>query len=151
MPPPNPRAVNKNIVVKNLRKNLRLGFGVGAAGGGVDARGGGGGGVKGTLGGTVVDPVGVAGVGDVDVAIFELNVSATRPGGRGWEVAELADPGSTMGFESAMLGFGPSAKPRCNHVEPVSCRSVYHWIILTVFRALTMLPKATRPGCIACH
>jgi len=33
MPPPYPRAVSRNMVVKNLRKNL-LGFGGGGGGGG---------------------------------------------------------------------------------------------------------------------
>jgi hypothetical protein len=51
----------------------------------------------------------VAGVGDAAVAIFELDVSATRPGGSGWEAVALADPGRTIGFESAILGFVSSA------------------------------------------
>jgi hypothetical protein len=57
----------------------------------------------------MVEPVGVAGVGDAAVAIFELDVSATRPGGSGWEAVALADPGRTIGFESAILGFFSSA------------------------------------------
>lgn len=42
--------------------------------------------------------VGVAGV-------VEFGVIATRPGGGGTVVLELAEPGSTMGFESPILGF----------------------------------------------
>ena len=49
----------------------------------------------------------LAGVGEV--AIFELGDVATGPGGSGWEVAVLADPGRTMGFESLMLGLEASA------------------------------------------
>jgi hypothetical protein len=38
-------------------------------------------------------------------------VVATRPGGSGSDVAELADPGSTTGLESPILGFLSSANP----------------------------------------
>jgi hypothetical protein len=56
------------------------------------------------LGEIVGVPVGVAGVGDV--GILDL------PGGGGCEEVELADPGRTAGFESAIDGFTSSAYPR---------------------------------------
>lgn len=69
---------------------------------------GGVGGVRGTLCGGIIDPeLGVAGVCATD----ELGDVATGPGGRGSEVASLADPGRTRGLESAILGFLASAYP----------------------------------------
>ncbi len=90
-------------VVKNLRKNLRFGFGGGGGGGGAEE--GGGGGVRGTLlGGIEEAELGVAGVGE-EVAVFAFSVVATAPGGNGSDVLGLADPGRTVGFEPDMLGF----------------------------------------------
>jgi hypothetical protein len=72
----------------------------------VDAGGGeatlpGGGGVRGTLCGGIVEvDDGVDGV--LGVAV-ELGDVATGPGGGGWFVLELAEPGRTMGRESPML------------------------------------------------
>lgn len=64
--------------------------------------GGGGGGVRGTLcGGIVEEDDGVEGVLGLTV---ELGDVATGPGGGGWLVLELAEPGRTMGLESWMLG-----------------------------------------------
>lgn len=110
-------------MVKNLRKNFLLGFGVGGGGGGGGpvAVGGAvwtlplwGGGLRGAFDGRMVEPeLGVAGVG-WGAASFELDVSATRPGGAGSEVVALADPGSTAGFESAILGFLSSAYLLCS-------------------------------------
>lgn len=37
--------------------------------------------------------------------VVELEVVETDPGGRGTLVVELADPGSTTGFESPIVGF----------------------------------------------
>jgi hypothetical protein len=88
---------------------VNLLFGFGGGGGGVepvDAGGGvatlpGGGGVRGTLcGGIVEADDGVAGV---FWATDELDDEPTGPGGAGWLVAELAEPGRTMGLESLML------------------------------------------------
>lgn len=68
------------------------------------------GGVNGTFcGGIVVLEVGVAGVGDAP--ILASVVAVADPGGSGWEVAGLADPGRTAGLESLMLGFVLSAYP----------------------------------------
>ncbi len=90
--------------MKNVRKNLLLGFGRG--GGGVDPVDDGGavctlplgGGVRGTFCGGILDrELGVAGVG-------------CPPTGAADEVA-LFDPGRTEGFESEMLGLLTSAYP----------------------------------------
>jgi hypothetical protein len=81
-----------------------LGLRGGGEGEDEDAGGGtfpGGGGVSGTFRGGIVVVEGVAGVA---VAILELGVVATGPGGGGWLVLELAEPGRTIGFESRMLG-----------------------------------------------
>jgi hypothetical protein len=78
-----------------LRKNLR-GFGVG--GGGMEAVGGGGDVLTGSFWAGMVAELGVVGV----VAVLELNGVATGDAG---EVVELAEPGRTTGFESAMVGF----------------------------------------------
>lgn len=79
--------------MKNLRKKRLFGFGA-ESGGILDE--GGGGGVRGTFAAGIVVEVGVTGV-------TELGVT-TAPGGSGSEVAALADPGSTGGLESAILG-----------------------------------------------
>lgn len=98
--------------MKVFRKNFLLGFGLGAEGL-VDAAGtveleGGGGGVRGTFSAGIVEElVGVVGVG------FELADVATLPGGAGSDVAGLAEPGRTTGFESDMDGL--SAYPLCNN------------------------------------
>lgn len=94
-------------MVKNRRKNFR-GFGAGGGGGGGTAPTASGvGGVRGTFGGGIAEfDVGIAGLDDevagvgavADLAFIEVS---TLPGGRGSEVLELADPGSTIGFESA--------------------------------------------------
>lgn len=55
---------------------------------------------------------GVAGVGD-EVDSLELGDGVTGPGGGGSEVAGLADPGRTTGFESFKIGFLSSAYPLC--------------------------------------
>lgn len=47
--------------------------------------------------------------------MVELNVVATGPGGGGAVVVELAEPGSTMGFESPILGFPASANVLCEN------------------------------------
>ena len=104
-------------VVRNLRRNLR-GFlgGGGGVGGGVEPieLGGavctfvlGGGGVRGTFcGGTVELELGVTGFEEAAPSLeLEPDVGNTGPGGGGSEVLELAEPGRTMVFESAMLGF----------------------------------------------
>ncbi len=91
-------------MVKNLRKNLRRLRG-GGGGGGAEVAGGGG--LRGTLSAGIVVELGVAGVG----GILEFKEVATGPGGGGTEVLALAEPGSTAGFESAILGFLSSAKP----------------------------------------
>lgn len=65
---------------------MLFGFGAGTAGGGGGVEVGGAAPVMGAFGDGIVEPVGVAGVagvGDAAVAIFELNVSGTRPGGSG--------------------------------------------------------------------
>lgn len=72
----------------------------------VDAGGGvvtfpGGGGVRGTLCGGIVEvDDGVDGVFGVAVEFGDV---ATGPGGGGWFVLELAEPGRTTGLESVML------------------------------------------------
>lgn len=53
--------------------------------------------------------IGVAGFfGGRGLALGDVK---TGPGGGGSEVAELADPGRTIGFESPMLGLLESAYP----------------------------------------
>lgn len=84
-----------------MRKNFLFGFGGGGAGvvdtGGIVELGGGG--VRGTFSTGIAEAVvGVAGVG------FELVDVATAPGGGGSDVAGLADPGRTTGFESEIEG-----------------------------------------------
>ena len=70
---------------------------------------GGEGGTNGTFdGGIVVLDVGVA--GEEEDAVDELGFGVTRPGGAGSFVAGLAEPGSTVAFESVMLGFCISEK-----------------------------------------
>ena len=104
-----------------MRKNLR-GFGVGArvgegggggvaVGGGALADGGGVGGVRGVGGLVLILIVGAVPVKAASLTFDALIVVATRPGGRGSEVAELLDPGRTTGFESLILDFFSSAYP----------------------------------------
>ena len=91
--------------MKNFRKNLRFGLGVGGGGGGVEAAG-----VEaliGTFGGAIAAPTGVSVFADGGV----YRVGGTGPGGSGSEVLSLRDPGRTMGLESAILAFGVSAYP----------------------------------------
>jgi hypothetical protein len=81
-----------------LRKNLLFGLGGAGGGGGADAGGTvelGGGGVRGTFSAGIVDAV----VGVAGVIGFELGDVATEPGGGGSDVAALAEPGRTTGFE----------------------------------------------------
>lgn len=59
-------------------------------------------------GGITESVLGVA--GEDDAVTEELGLVFTGPGGRGSFVAVLADPGSTTGFESAIVGFLVSAK-----------------------------------------
>jgi hypothetical protein len=107
MPPPNPSVVRRISVMRNLRI-LLLRFGCGGGGGVelVDVGGGmftvpGGGGVRGTFcEGIVEADDGVDGVLELAVEVGEV---ATGPGGGGWFVLELAEPGRTAGLESAML------------------------------------------------
>ena len=103
-PPPKPSAERIRTVEKNLRKKRLLrGGGVGVA------ELGGGGGVNGTLFAGILADAGVAGV--EAAVIEEEDVSATGPGGRGSDVASLAEPGRTADFESAILGL--SARNLC--------------------------------------
>jgi hypothetical protein len=99
MPPPNPSVVRRISVMRNLRILLRR-FGCGG-GGGVELVDVGGGGVRGTL------CEGIAEADDEVDGVLELAVEvgevATGPGGGGWFVLELAEPGRTAGLESAML------------------------------------------------
>ncbi len=61
------------------------------------------------MGADVASVEGVLGEEDGPVT-EELGEVATGPGGAGTFFAALADPGSTMGFESPMVGFVISAK-----------------------------------------
>jgi hypothetical protein len=84
---------------------------------------------------------GVTGGGE---AIFELDVVATDPGGRGSFVLALADPGRIMGLESEMLGL--SAYPLCSwHNVSTQCSQL---AFREVWKARTI---PTDTGRIACH
>jgi len=56
-------------------------------------------GIRGTCCGSVSMVLAIGGI-----EIFALGVVATFPGGSGSSVAGLAEPGRTMGLESAILG-----------------------------------------------
>lgn len=75
--------------------------------------------------------LGVAGVGDAP--ILASGVVATGPGGGGWEVAGLADPGRTAGLESPMLGFVVSAYPLCEFPVDISTFLSLNGEIIEVF------------------
>lgn len=113
MPPPYPIVDRIKNVRKKLRKNLRgLGAGVGededgggGGGGGRELDAEGEGGVSGVIGDESVEPPGAVPVAAASFTFDAFMDVATRPGGRGSEVAELRDPGSTMGLESPILGF----------------------------------------------
>lgn len=83
-----------------MRKKRLFGFGGGFddGGGGPGILTPGGGGVRGTFSAGIVLEVGVAGVGACEFGV------TTVPGGNGSDVAGLADPGSTTGLESGILG-----------------------------------------------
>lgn len=93
--------------------------------------------------------LGVAGVGDAP--ILASGVVATGPGGGGWEVAGLADPGRTAGLESPMLGFVLSAYPLCKVPVEISTFRLSMGVQLRSSRALTRGAETTRLVCIACH
>jgi len=70
-------------------------------------------GIMGIFSTGIVGVDGVAGVIGVSLT-EELSVVFTGPGGRGSSVAELAEPGRTIGLESLMLGL--SAKLLCTQL-----------------------------------